>query len=178
MDVERFRSVAAVPATRSCRRGRRSFHFPSVLAVAPPLRSVVRPSIHVCPCTFYPRRTSPIEGEVSSIHTQFCSPISAHHVRDCIADMLGLPSSVRSGRSGFSHAARRDLPPPSLARSLAVAHALVPGKVGQLKYGRRRRGRRRKEPPLLPPPPPKPPLRECASDGRTDSPTACYDTSS
>ena len=116
MDVERFRSVAAVPATRSCRRGRRSFHFPSVLAVAPPLRSVVRPSIHVCPCTFYPRRTSPIEGEVSSIHTQFCSPISAHHVRDCIADMLGLPSSVRSGRSGFSHAARRDLPPPSLAR--------------------------------------------------------------
>ena len=92
MDVERFRSVAAVPATRSCRRSRRSFHFPSVLAVAPPLRSVVRPSIHVCHCALYPRRMPPTEGEVSSIHTSFCSLISAHHVRDRMTDMPGLPS--------------------------------------------------------------------------------------
>ena len=165
MDVERFRSVAAVPATRSCRRSRRSFHFPSVLAVAPPLRSVVRPSIHVCPCALYPRRMSPTEGRGfvhphAILFPNLSAPCTRLHNRHAWSTLPA--SKLQSGRSGFSHAARRDLPPHSLARSLAVAHALVPGKVGQLKYGRRRRGRRRKEPPLLPPP--KPLLRECASD--------------
>ena len=60
MDVERFRSVAAVPATCSCRRSRRSFHFPSVFAVAPPIY------LSVCPRA---------EGVVSDFKARFCQSI-------------------------------------------------------------------------------------------------------